>query len=138
MSVNPIKGTIKPIRDHILICNMSFEEQKTSWGLVIQSDDGKSEGIKPRWGRVWAIGPEQKDVKVGEWVLVEHGRWTRGIDIENDDGTTTTIRRVENKSILMSADEKPSDLSFGLASPSNGDSFDASHFAEAMYDGQRG
>jgi len=131
MSLNPIKGTIKPIRDHVLITDMSFEEQRTASGIIIQSDDGKSEGIKPRWGRVWAIGPEQTDIKVGEWILVEHGRWTRGIDIEEEDGTVTTVRRVEVKSILMSADHKPSDIQFGLASPTNGSSFD---FSKPMFD----
>jgi co-chaperonin GroES (HSP10) len=130
-----IKGTIRPIRDHILITDMNFDEQKTATGIVIMSDDGKSEGIKPRWGKVWAVGPEQKDVEVGKWILIEHGRWTRGIELEYEDGTSTTIRRVENKSILMSADEPPTGIQLGLDSPTNGASFD---FSKPMYDGQHG
>jgi co-chaperonin GroES (HSP10) len=138
MSLNPIKGKVTPIRDHVLITNMSFEEQRTNWGLVIQSDDGKSEGIKPRWGKVWAVGPAQTDIKVGEWILVEHGRWTRGFDIESEDGTTTTVRRVDVHGIIMTADQPSNEITFGLATPQHGSIFDPSDFTAPMYEGQRG
>ena len=68
--MNTVKGTIRPIRDNVLVTDMDFEEMKTASGIVIQSDDGKAHGVKPRWCRVWAIGPEQQDVKVGEWILM--------------------------------------------------------------------
>jgi co-chaperonin GroES (HSP10) len=119
--MNVVQGKIIPIRDNVLVVDMEFGEQKTSGGIILRSDDGKSEGVKPRWGRVWAIGPEQKDVKVGEWILVEHGRWTRGITVEDETGNEIIIRRVEVKSILASADEKPNDILFGVhATPSHG------------------
>ena len=101
---------ITPIRDKVLVSDMDFGEQKTKGGIIITSDDGKAHGVKPRWGKVYAVGPEQKDVKVGEWVLVEHGRWTRGIDLiedSNGDEVKTTIRMIENKAMLATADEKP-------------------------------
>lgn len=104
---------LRPIQAHILVRDMNFGEQKSAGGIVIRSDDGKSEGVKPRWCRVFAVGPEQKDVKVGEWILVEHGRWTRGLEVEEDDGTKFTIWRVDNTGILMSADEKPAGAEFG-------------------------
>lgn len=104
---------LRPIQAHVLVRDMNFGEQKSAGGLVLLSDDGKSEGVKPRWCRVFAIGPDQKDVKVGEWILVEHGRWTRGLEVEEDDGTKFTIWRVDTTGILMSADEKPSGLEFG-------------------------
>lgn len=110
--MNTIKGTIKPIRDNVLVTDMSFEEQKTASGIIIRSDDGKGHGVKPRWARVWAIGPEQQDVKVGEWILIEHGRWTRGVKVD-DNGEEIVIRRVENKSILLQTDEKPNDVYIG-------------------------
>jgi co-chaperonin GroES (HSP10) len=92
---------------------MDFQEQKTASGIIIQSDDGKGHGVKPRWAKVWAVGPEQKEVAVGEWVYVEHGRWTRGITVEDENGNDIIVRMVETKSIMMSADERPSELSFG-------------------------
>ena len=104
-----VKGKILPIRDNILVTDMEFGEEKTSSGIIIQNLDGKSEGINARWGRVWAIGPNQKDVKVGEWICVAHGRWTRGIKVE-DSGKEIIIRRIDNNDILIVTDEKPDDV----------------------------
>lgn len=103
---------INPILDHILVSDMNFGEQVSSGGIVLRSDNGKSEGVKPRWGKVYAIGPEQKTVKVGEWLLIEHGRWTRGISVETDD-VEMEVFRIDPDGILIVADEKPNDLEFG-------------------------
>lgn len=108
-----VKGKIIPIRDHILVEEMNFGSQTTASGIVLRSDDGKSEGVKPRWCRVYAVGPAQNDVKVGEWLYVEHGRWTRGVEVEQEDGTKITIRRVDDSGILVVSDEKPKDVEFG-------------------------
>jgi co-chaperonin GroES (HSP10) len=104
-----VKGKIVPLKGNVLVSSMDFEMQKTKTGLFIPNDNGKSTGIYPRWGKVWAVGPDQTDVKVGEWILVEHGRWTRTIELEEDDGILE-LRMVDVACILMSADEKPSDI----------------------------
>jgi co-chaperonin GroES (HSP10) len=104
-----IKGKLRPLRNTVLVSDMGFEEQTTASGIVIQSDDGKSHGVKPRWARVWAIGPEQTEVKLGEWIYIEHGRWTRGIKVE-ENGEDIVIRRVDTDAILLQADEKPNDV----------------------------
>jgi co-chaperonin GroES (HSP10) len=108
-----LASKIKPIRDHILVKDMNFGEQISAGGIVLMSDDGKSEGVKPRWCQVFAIGSEQKEISAGEWIFVEHGRWTRGVEVVDDDGNEFTIRRVENTAILLSADEKPNDIEVG-------------------------
>ena len=108
--MNAVKGKIIPLRDNVLIADMNFDEQQTTSGIIIRSDNGKTEGIKPRWGQVWAIGPEQEDVKVGDWICVEHGRWTRGIKVENPDGTEITVRMVDNGCIMLQSDERPTDV----------------------------
>lgn len=110
--MNIVKGKIKPLNDNILVADMNFEEMKTASGIIIQSDDGKAHGVKPRWCRVWAVGPEQKEVSVGEWILVEHGRWTRGVTVQ-EDGKEFVIRRVENISVMLRADERPADIHIG-------------------------
>ena len=104
---------IKPVQAHILVSDMNFGEQKSAGGIVLKSDDGKSEGVKPRWCKVRAIGKNQTDVKVGDWVLVEHGRWTRGLELLEDDGTVVTIRRIDEEGILMLTDERPAGAEFG-------------------------
>jgi len=129
-----IKGKLIPIRDNVLITDMNFGEQQSAGGIVVLSDDGKSEGVKHRWGRVWAIGPEQKDVEVGEWILLEHGRWTRGVTIELEDGSEIIIRRADIKAILMVSDEKPSGLELGKHSKVEHATFDPATFARPSFE----
>jgi len=105
-----VRGQLKPIRDSVLVADMNFDTRVTAAGIILNSDDGKTEGIRPRWGRVYAIGPEQTEVKTGEWVLIEHGRWTRGIEVENEDGSITVIRKIDNDCILALSDEEPSEF----------------------------
>ncbi len=108
-----IEGTLKPIKNRVLVSDMFFGEQKTKSGLIIRDDDGGTRGIYPRWGKVYAIGPDNKDpINVGEWVLVEHGRWTRSVTLKNGE-EELEIRMVEAESILATADEKPNDLRIG-------------------------
>jgi co-chaperonin GroES (HSP10) len=132
--MNVVEGKLIPIRDNVLITDMNFEEQKTSSGIIIRSDDGKSEGIKPRWGKVWAIGPKQQDVQVGEWILIEHGRWTRGVTVRGEDGNDFVIRRVDTKAILASTDEKPNDFYSGEHStPGHGSTHSPEDFMRPHY-----
>ena len=100
--------------DSVIVEDMEFDVRITQTGLILPSDNGKSSGIRPRWGRVYAVGPEQQDVRVGEWICVAHGRWTRGVDIEDELGKRT-IRKIDPNDILMSADEQPNDLTFSDA-----------------------
>ena len=128
-----VKGKLIPLRDNILITDMNFGERKTASGLILQSDDGKSEGIRHRWGRVWAIGPEQQDVKIGEWILLEHGRWTRGVIVEDDDGNEITIRRADVNAILMVTDEDPGDNTWGSHSKVSHAEFDPGSFMRPSF-----
>lgn len=105
---------LRAISDSVIVEDMEFDQRITQTGLILPNDNGKSSGIRPRWGRVYATGPEQQDVRVGEWICVAHGRWTRGIDIEDESGKRT-IRKIDPKDILMSADERPNDLTFSDA-----------------------
>ncbi len=113
MSYDPINiKNLRAIRNNVIVTGMDFSEQKTAGGIVLRSDDGQAHGIKPRWGQVYAVGPEQTDVKVGQWILVEHGRWTRKMKIDDGNGVKD-IQRVEVESILAVADEKPNDVYIG-------------------------
>ena len=99
---------LHPLNDSVIVDEMLFDERFTNSGIVLLSDNGKNSGIRPRWGRVYAVGPDQKDVKVGDYICVSHGRWTRGVDIEDHEGTKT-IRRIDNNDILLVSDYLPSD-----------------------------
>ena len=102
-----IKCQIEPLRDKVFVTDIEFGDEVTAAGLILKSDNGRGEGIKPRWGRVWAIGPNQQDVKIGEWILMEHARWTREMEYENDDGTIAKIYMADLNAMLLLADEKP-------------------------------
>lgn len=112
-NINKIKGNVRAIGNRVLVTDMEFGEQITRGGIILTNDDGKTRGIYPRWGKVYAKGPDNNDdYEVGEWVLVEHGRWTRGFDFETDDGDFT-IRMVEAESILAYSKDKPNDSQIG-------------------------
>lgn len=94
---------IRALQDHVLIVGMNFDQKISHGGIIIPNSDGKLEGIHARWCRVYAVGKKQKDVKVGQYILVKHGRWTRGVKIEDADGEHI-LRRVDNNDILMVSD----------------------------------
>ena len=106
MSINPIeiKG-ITPLNEDIIVVDMAFNERYTSSGIYIPSDDKKVQGVHPRWARVYAIGPKQIDVQVGQWICVEHGRWTRGIKVSTPNDKEITIRKVDPKDVMLVSDE---------------------------------
>jgi co-chaperonin GroES (HSP10) len=99
--------SITPTKDNVLVTDMDFGERMSKGGIIMIDDDRKSAGIRPRWCRVLAVGRLQKDVKVGEWILVSHGRWTRGMDYTDADGNSINIRLVDPKDILMATDQRP-------------------------------
>lgn len=98
---------LRALQDHIIVTDMNFSERQLSSGIVLLGDDATTSGIRPRWAKVYAVGPEQKDVAIGQWVLIEHGRWTRGLQVEID-GDEFTVRRIDPSSIILVSDEEPS------------------------------
>mgnify|MGYP003656862735 CR=1 FL=1 len=104
---------LKAIGKHVLVENMEKGEQRTPGGIVIPDDNGKLEGIRARWGKVHAIGPDvQAEISVGEWVLAEHGRWTRPLEMFDEDRQEKfTLWGVEEESILCASGEQPVEFS---------------------------
>jgi hypothetical protein len=106
------------LKKDVLVSDMEFDTRITQSGLILPNDNGTSLGIRPRWGRVYAVGKDQKDVKVGQWICVAHGRWTRGVDIEDGENTIKrTIRKIDPKDILLVSDreDRPQDDSMSEA-----------------------
>lgn len=105
---------LRALKDHVLVSEMNFDGRKLSSGIQLLGDDLRTAGIRPRWARVYAIGPDQQDIQVGQWVLVSHGRWTRGIKIEDGTGEQT-LRRIDPEDVLLIANEQPADDSMSSA-----------------------
>ena len=113
--LNPVKvENIQALNDHVLVADMNFGARTTSSGIHLLGDDMRTAGIRPRWAQVYAVGPKQTDITAGQWILITHGRWTRGVDIEDQDGTRT-IRRIDTNDILLVSDTQPADDSLSTA-----------------------
>lgn len=107
---NRVIGDVTPLPDHILVVNMEQGERVTKGGIVLADDNGKDAGIRPRWCQVYKTGRNIDYVVAGQWVLVEHGRWTYGISAELpecDEGESFHLQRIEPEAILLVADDKP-------------------------------
>lgn len=100
------KEQFKPLNDHVIVSDMNFSGRQLSSGIIMLNDNGKAGGIRPRWGQVYAVGPNQTEIRPGQWICVAHGRWTRGVEIEDESGEHT-VRRIDHKDILLVSDEEP-------------------------------
>ena len=107
------KDQFNAIGKHIIVTDMKFDERISYGGIIIPNDDMKNHGIRPRWAKVYALGPDFEDdeIKIGKWICISHGRWTRGIDVEDEEGKKT-LRRVDENDILLISDEPVNDLTF--------------------------
>lgn len=108
------RSKLRPLNDSVIVSDMVFDQRISRGGIVLLNDNGSTAGIRPRWGQVYAVGPDQTDVAVGQWICVAHGRWTRGIDIEDESGKKT-LRRVDPKDIMLISDEPVQDDTFSEA-----------------------
>ena len=109
-----VNNDIKPLKKRVLVSDMHFGERKSAGGIIMMDDDGSEGGIHPRWGKVYAVGKLQDDVKVGEWVMVAHGRWSRAFKLKRkekgsagDIGVELEVRMIDENDILLVSDEEP-------------------------------
>ena len=102
------KHNLIAIKKDVIVTDMEFDQRITQGGLILPNDNGTSLGIRPRWGQIYAVGPDQTDVRIGQWICVAHGRWTRGLEIEDESGEKT-IRKIDPKDILLVTDDQPQD-----------------------------
>ena len=109
-----VENDITPLKNRVLVSDMHFGETKSKGGIIIVDDDGTAEGIHPRWGKVYAVGRDQVDVKVGEWIMVSHGRWSRAFKLKKkevgsagDIGVELEVRMIDENDILLVSQEEP-------------------------------
>jgi hypothetical protein len=96
----------RTLHSNILVKNMRHAETVLQSGIVLRSDNSSAHGIRPRWAEVFMVGPEQNDVSVGSFVLVEHGRWTRKVKIETPEGPIE-LQMIDPNGILLVSDIEP-------------------------------
>lgn len=102
--------TIQALKGKVLVDKIESGERRTKHGIVILDDNGKPHGIRERWAQIYATGPDVDEVLPGQWILVKHGRWSRGVKFDTGK-ETLTLRQVDfPDAILLVADEPPSEV----------------------------
>ena len=101
-----VENDIKPLKKRVLVSDMQFGATKTKGGIILMDDDGTEAGIHPRWAKVYAVGDQQDDVKVGQWVMVAHGRWSRALKVKKKE-VELEVRMIDENDILLLSDEEP-------------------------------
>jgi len=97
----------KALKGKVLVTDLE-RGSRLIGGIIIPDDNGKSEGIRPRWGRVYSVGEDITDITAGQWILIENGRWTRMLKVKEDDGSYTQLWGVEwPKSVMLVSDTDP-------------------------------
>ena len=109
-----VENDIIPLKKRVLVSDMHFGETKSKGGIILVDDDGTAEGIHPRWGKVYAVGRLQEDVKVGQWIMVAHGRWSRAFKVKRSEqgsageiGVELEVRMIDENDILLVSDTEP-------------------------------
>lgn len=98
---------IKALKNKVIVSNLE-QGMRIVNGILIPDDNGKSEGIRPRWCQVYSVGEGVDDVREGQWILVEHGRWTRTLTVKDDRGENQHLWGVDwPEAVLMVSDDKP-------------------------------
>ena len=110
ISYQAVQADIRALSNDILVVDMeTTKERKTKSGIILADDNGKTTGIKPRWAKVYKIGKNIDYVKEGQWIYIEHGRWTYQYKLLTSDGEKN-IQKVDTNCILMVSDENPLDI----------------------------
>ena len=95
----------KPHRDKVLVTELESGVRLSRGGIILTDDNMTNRGIRPRWCQVWKIGADVEGVEPGDWLLLEHGRWSFGIDLVIDGETTKVWHADYPNAVLLKSKE---------------------------------
>lgn len=99
---------IEVAKDKIAVIEMdNTDERRLGSGIIVPGEKFNDRAIHPRWCKAYKVGSEIKDVSEGEWLLVEHGRWTYGVDTTDDNGNDIKVWIIDYQGIMLACDERP-------------------------------
>ena len=119
---NRIKAeNFRPIKDNVFVSDLDSGPHITAGGIIRPDDNRSGTGIHARWARIAFIGPDIKDedIKVGEWVFIEHARWTNSIDLEFPSGTIRVWKIDWPDSVLLATADDPREAQLSLPGVKN-------------------
>lgn len=118
---------IRPLRERVLAELLGLDQRVTASGIIIQGENGKDRGVRPRWAKVHLVGEGIDWVRPGQYVLVAHGRWSRQFECEHN-GEKLKLVHLDNKECLIVTDEEPMDDFVGVGIDTKPDSVRAEDF----------
>ena len=89
---------IKSIESNIIfqfvedVTSTRFKNSSAS-GFIITSDDG-NQTSQPRWAKTIDVGPNVTEIKPGDFILIEAGKWTPGFELNGERFWKTDDQRV--------------------------------------------
>ena len=98
---------VKALKNKVIVTDLERGSRIIN-GIILPDDNGKTEGIRPRWGRVYAVGEDVTEVRPGQWILTENGRWTRMLKVKDDNGVEVQMWGVDwPVAVLLVSDTDP-------------------------------
>lgn len=98
----------RPLKNTVFVSELDRGPRQTPAGVLIPDDDMTERGVRDRWAKVYAVGPEVSDLQPGQWVLVKHGRWTHGITLDLAGAAPVRVWRVDYpEHVLLATDTDP-------------------------------
>lgn len=101
---------IKAMKGKVLVTDLERGSRIIN-GIIVPGMEGKSESIRPRWGKVYSVGDDIIDIEVGQWILIDTNRWTRMLKVKEDDGKEVQVWGVEwPNSVSLVSDTEPEEV----------------------------
>jgi co-chaperonin GroES (HSP10) len=97
---------IEVFGDKVVVVDLEHGERKTKSGIILRDDDGKTHGIRPRWAKVYCKGEKAIGIEEGQWILIEHGRWSHKFKEKDENDDLRDFWLVDYNSILSVSDER--------------------------------
>jgi len=96
---------VKAMRNKILaeMIDNPGEETTTEGGIILLEKDGTENAVRPRWFKVYSLGEDIDWLTEGAYVLVDHGRWSNGIKVDEE----LKVYLLDNKDCLMVSEKNP-------------------------------
>lgn len=108
MSTKTTYENFSPYKDKVFVTDLHRGLMLTNGGVILPDDNMTNHGVHSRWAKIYSIGPEVKNITPGEWVLIEHGRWSPRLRITLDDGSPLDLWMIEYpKAVLVVSDTDP-------------------------------
>lgn len=98
---------IRVRKDYILVDITDRGAKVLDSGIILLDDDMSESGIRPRYAQVLAVGDEVEGINPGDFVLLDHGDWTKKLfDHTFEDGTKRGVWMTSFEKCLMVSSEE--------------------------------